>query len=245
MSEHDEIAELLGAYALDAVEPDERDRVELHLAECPRCRAEVAEHREVAAVLAQSGAPAPEGVWARIAADLAPSPPPMRVAVLPADDDAEVVDLAGARRNRPNRVVLAVVGLAAAIVLVVGLAAVIGNDDGKGQTTEELAAEAVGNSKLQVDLAGEGVSAKAVVQADGRGYLILDDVPPPADGDVYQLWGKVHGEVLSLGTFGGTSVVPFSVDAGHIGDIELFAVTEEHSPGVVASTQDPMMAGTV
>ena len=30
-----------------------------------------------------------------------------------------------------------------------------------------------------------------------------------------------------------------------IGDIELFAVTEEKAPGVVASTQEPIMAGTV
>ena len=39
---HDEAAELLGAYALDAVEADERDAIEHHLNECPRCRAEVA-----------------------------------------------------------------------------------------------------------------------------------------------------------------------------------------------------------
>ena len=68
---------------------------------------------------------------------------------------------------------------------------------------------------------------------------------PPDDGDVYQLWGKVDGAVLSLGTFGETGVVPFSVDPSHIGDIELFAVTEEKAPGVVASTQEPIMAGTV
>ena len=39
---HQEIEELLGAYALDAVDDDERDLVEAHLAGCPRCRAEVA-----------------------------------------------------------------------------------------------------------------------------------------------------------------------------------------------------------
>ena len=60
---HSELEELLGAYALDAVDGDERDAVELHLRECPRCRAEVADHREVAAALAQTGGPAPDGVW--------------------------------------------------------------------------------------------------------------------------------------------------------------------------------------
>jgi len=67
---HRELQELLGAYALDAVDPDEAAAVEEHVASCPRCRAELAEHRETAAMLASVGAPAPEGVWDRIAAEL-------------------------------------------------------------------------------------------------------------------------------------------------------------------------------
>ena len=62
---HEEVAELLGAYALDAVGPDEVVMIETHLEVCPRCRAEVAAHREVAAVLAYGGATAPDGLWAR------------------------------------------------------------------------------------------------------------------------------------------------------------------------------------
>ncbi len=34
---HDEISELLGAFALDAVDPDEAAEINAHLAECPRC----------------------------------------------------------------------------------------------------------------------------------------------------------------------------------------------------------------
>lgn len=77
---HDEIAELLGAYALDAVDGDERAAVEAHLEVCPRCRAEVEEHREVAGLLAQGGGPAPEGVWGRIADSLEEPPPELRLA---------------------------------------------------------------------------------------------------------------------------------------------------------------------
>ncbi|MDP8987200.1 MAG: zf-HC2 domain-containing protein, partial [Actinomycetota bacterium] len=73
---HAEIEELLGAYALDAVEPADRDLVDEHLSTCARCRAEVAEHREVAALLAHSGAPAPAGLWDRIAAALEGGEPP-------------------------------------------------------------------------------------------------------------------------------------------------------------------------
>ena len=71
MTEHQDIEELLGAYALDAVDPDEARLVEEHLVECPRCRAEVAAHREVAALLTSGTSdPVPDGVWDRITADL-------------------------------------------------------------------------------------------------------------------------------------------------------------------------------
>lgn len=68
---HDEITELLGAYALDAVSPEEASEIEQHLAECPRCGAEVAAHREVAGVLGNLGGVAPAGLWSRIADELA------------------------------------------------------------------------------------------------------------------------------------------------------------------------------
>jgi anti-sigma factor RsiW len=67
---HEEAAELLGAYALDALDPDEAALVEAHLDECPRCRAEVARHHEVAGLLANSGAEAPAELWDRIAGRL-------------------------------------------------------------------------------------------------------------------------------------------------------------------------------
>ena len=51
----EEIEELLGAYALDAVDDDERRVVEGYLATNPRARAEVQQHREVATMLAFTG----------------------------------------------------------------------------------------------------------------------------------------------------------------------------------------------
>ena len=65
---HDEIAELLGAYALDAVEPDEAEVIDAHLAECPRCAAELAEHWEVTGLIANAGVDASVELWDHIAA---------------------------------------------------------------------------------------------------------------------------------------------------------------------------------
>lgn len=72
---HAELQELLGAYALDAVGPEEAAVIELHLPTCPRCRTELADHREVAAFLGYAGGPAPRGVWDRIISSLEEPPP--------------------------------------------------------------------------------------------------------------------------------------------------------------------------
>ncbi len=65
-SEH-EIEEMLGAYALDALEPDEVVSVERHLRTCVRCSAEVASYHEVTGLLANSGGDAPDALWDKIA----------------------------------------------------------------------------------------------------------------------------------------------------------------------------------
>src|SRR3954468_13451869 len=102
MSDHvDEFTELLGAYALDAIDDDEREAIEAHLLTCPRCRAEVAEHREVAAFLSK-GAPAPDGVWDRIAAELSPPAPPLRMTFSPDGDVDPLATDAGTDSGDPG-----------------------------------------------------------------------------------------------------------------------------------------------
>ena len=60
---HEEASELLGAYALHAVEPEEHTQLEEHLATCPRCRAELDGLREVAGFMGNSVESLPEGLW--------------------------------------------------------------------------------------------------------------------------------------------------------------------------------------
>ncbi|MGH9293389.1 MAG: anti-sigma factor domain-containing protein [Acidimicrobiales bacterium] len=72
--EHKEIEELLGAYALDATDPAEKEIVEAHLIGCARCRGEMTANLAVATALGNSGALAPEGVWERIAAEIGLGP---------------------------------------------------------------------------------------------------------------------------------------------------------------------------
>jgi len=131
-----EIEELLGAYALDALEPDEALMVEAHLSECVRCSAEVARHHEVAGLLANSGGVAPDELWDRIAERLdsagAPSWEVLAARLdgpsVPAIDQgavsapvAEVVPIeqAARRRGRWTTGVISAVAVAAAVAALV------------------------------------------------------------------------------------------------------------------------------
>src|SRR5918912_4436757 len=58
--QREDIHELAAGYALDALDPAERDAFDAHLAECWRCREELASLQEAAAALAAGvEAPAP------------------------------------------------------------------------------------------------------------------------------------------------------------------------------------------
>jgi len=75
-AEHLEIQELLGVYALDAVDPETAAMVQRHLDGCVKCSVEVAQHHEVAGLLANSGGESPARLWDGIAAQIDGSVPP-------------------------------------------------------------------------------------------------------------------------------------------------------------------------
>lgn len=73
-----QLDELLGVYALDAIEPAERDLLETYLASNASARDEVDGHHEVAALLAtgtsKTTAEAPAGLWDKISAAIDANP---------------------------------------------------------------------------------------------------------------------------------------------------------------------------
>ncbi len=135
---HEEIQELLGVYALDAVDPETAAMVERHLGECVRCSMEVAQHHEVAGLLANSGGASPAELWSGIAGRLDGSAPPSweRLAkrleeeparVAPVDEvtepaagtGADVIPIgSGSRRGRMAVRAALIVGAAAAVAAV-------------------------------------------------------------------------------------------------------------------------------
>lgn len=111
---HPDYEDLLGAYALDAVDGAEAAAVELHLLDCPRCRDEIARHRDTAAFLAHAGAAAPVGLWDRICGELGEAPPALALVRVPggATDPAKA-PATGSRRG--NGTVVAGKGAEAAV----------------------------------------------------------------------------------------------------------------------------------
>lgn len=247
---HDEIAELLGAYALNAVDPDERQLVETHLEACPRCRDEVNGHRDVASLLGNAGGDAPEGLWDRIASTLEETPPPMRLS-LPGGD-ASVVPLAARRRERGNRVIVAAMGMAAALTIGVLGVKVVQQDDEIDRISAALEDDAMltaanlalvdpGAVQSKLTSADGRFSASAVILPDGTGFLMVHDLPALDDSRTYQLWGQTGSGLISLGLLGAqpSTVMPFRAS----GDVAALAITEEKAGGVSQSENPPALLG--
>lgn len=233
---HAEMEELLGAYAIDAVDADEAAAIDAHLPYCPKCRAEVAELREVAALLAHSGAAAPEGVWDRISSSIDDVPPPMRL------------DL---RRESSRRSRWLAIPAAAAAVVIVVLAAAVFRLQGQVDDLEQagrsaditLAAEralSAPDARIARLTGDSGSTAIAVVRPDGQGFFLGSGLPA-LDGRIYELWGATaSGSVTALGTVPGPGVYGFVADPS----ITVVMVTEEERP-VNTPTSAAIVTGTL
>ncbi|MET0325105.1 MAG: anti-sigma factor [Ilumatobacteraceae bacterium] len=238
--EREPIDDLLGAYALDAVDDHERRQVEAYLETDPRARAEVEGHREVAAMLAFSGERPPEGLWDRIAGaieDTAPPPGPELARVLP-------MDQARRRRSLVGTVAAAVAAAAAAVAITLVVV-----DRNEAEPIDAGAIEeAFGHAWASPDgrhtelvADAEDFSADAVVLSTGTGYLSASDLPELPDTETYQLWG-VYGDddVISLGVLGNRpGIEPFTAED----DVQTLVITREQAGGVMASTTGAVLVG--
>ena len=228
-----DLDELLGAYALDAVSPEEAKRVEDYLTINPKAAAEVREHREVATMLAFTGMDAPEGLWNRIEQELDASAPAL------GPELARVLAISESpRKRRISTVAPWLVSAAAAAI--VGVAAV-GLADRALAPTDPLAAayqdadgdRDSGRATLVAD--GSAAQATAVIDQDGHGFIRAGALPSLPDGKTYQLWGVVDTgaadpAVISLGIFGpNPELETFTTDAA----VVALAITIEDAPGVI------------
>ena len=224
---HEDVHELAAAYALDALDDDERAAFEQHLPGCARCQEAVRTFRETAALLAY----ATEG----------PDPPSAL--------RERVLEEAGRERPQPSVVVLrprralaiTAVAAAAAVAAAVGLgvwAASLSNSlDAERKAASESARIAAiltdaGSTRLPLGGAGEVVRGE-----DGAAVLVMRDLAAAPPGQDYEAWVIAEGVPARAGLFegGGQEIVLLerSVPKGAI-----VAVTLEPDGGLDQPTGD-------
>lgn len=263
MLAHEDAEQLLGALALDAVDADEAAALEAHVETCPRCRAELDAHREVAGLLAYGGSAAPEGLWDRIVAGTQQSPPPLRLdqvrsatpSPLRAPPPTGAAPVRALRRQSsaplPAWAKIAMPVLAAAVVALVALVGVqLASPPREGPAPavtasvvrRALTAPGHRSVVLRAPSGPSGASVSVVLLPNGTGYLYDTHLTPlPADR-TYQLWGVVGGQRISLGLLGDTpATVQFRAGSG----VQALAITDEVASGVVSTSQPFVVVGAV
>ncbi|MDM7855083.1 anti-sigma factor [Cellulomonas alba] len=204
MSEDDELArDLLAAYALDAVDDDERRAVERLLATDPTAVRELAGFREVAARLAATSAtPPPPQLRADVLAAARRTPqvePEAPQAEPRAPRPATVTPLDSRRRTPVRWVAIAaafVVGAAIPTAIAVQQAHRLDHVEQQQAALAGLLSDPSA-SVVHGDVSGGG-QATAVVTGD-RALFAVTDLPEPAPGHVYQLWVLADGTPRSAG----------------------------------------------
>jgi anti-sigma factor RsiW len=218
--------DLTPAYALDALDADERREYEAHLARCERCRAELASLSEAATSLAY-------GVEA-------PAPPPQlreRILERARTERSNVVPL------RPRwalpAAAAAVVSVAAVVALAVWISSLSSKVDrlqARSAKQEQVAAilTAAGARRIQ---AGNGV--RLVVTPEGKAALVLRGLAPAHHG-VYEAWVAANATPKPAGVFesgGAVTAVPLEL---RVPKGALVMVTRERHR-VEAPTQQPFI----
>jgi anti-sigma-K factor RskA len=218
-----DLHELTAGYALDALDPAERERYEAHLGSCERCREDLQDFWQVTGSLARAaGGPQP-----------------------PASLRARILEQA--RSERPNvvplhrRYLVPVVSSAAAVAAVAALALGLWATSLSGRLDDaegELAVLSDPNARV---IETEGGEANLVVTPSGDAALVVRKLAPAPPGKDYEIWVIEDGVPRSAGLFErpGVAVLSRPVDAG-----QTVAVTLEQDGGVEAPTTDPLFTAS-
>jgi len=205
--------DLTAAYALDALEPDERAAFEEHLAGCESCREQLVELQAAAAGLAwavEPSAPAPE----------------LRNRILDA-----------ARAERPNVVPLrrrrvSPVWAAAAVAACVALALGIWNVS----LHDQLSSRTGALQRVPVS----GLPGSVIVARGGTAALVAFRLPAAPVGKTYEAW-IIAGKKAPApaGTFSGGEGSTFVLIKGKVRKGSVVALTVEPAGGSLQPTQKP------
>ena len=221
------IHELTAAYALDALDPEERLEYETHLRDCEACQDELASLASVTEALAVAASgPAPRLELRDRVLSAARAEPQTVVPLEP-------------RRQRAFPALAAVAAVAAVVALAIGIwASQLSGDLDDARTALEnqrrAAAVLADPDARTIALAtGEG---RLVVGADGQAALVLGAIGPAPAGKTYEMW-VVEGDFAApAGLFAGEPDADLVAVEGTVGEGDVVAVTIEDKGGAETPT---------
>jgi anti-sigma factor RsiW len=226
---------LSGAYALDALTPEEAAAFEAHLEGCAACRDEVREFREVVAAMGeQSWAAAPRGLRDSVLTVASQTPQQRPPARMPDSDE-----LATRRRRTPALLLAAAVAVIAAAVG--GVVVLGGPKDDVQQVALDAPAREVFNasdaSQVAVTTSNGGTLHVAVSPSRAEMAVDVRDLPQLDDEHVYQLWTVRDGLMRSRAILGGDTA---GAAMGIPESGTEVAITVEPGRGSAQPTTDPI-----
>lgn len=220
-----DVHDLTPAYALHALDAEERETYEAHLSQCERCREELALLSESAAALA----------WAVEA----PAPPAaLRERILAAAGEGRENVVPLVRRTRTWRAAAAVAACAAIGLGVWG--ATVSHDLGRERAHASALQIVVDPASRKLPLHGH--AGTVAIAPNGEGVLVVEHLPAAPSGKTYEAWVIMNGTAHPAGTFdGGASMtmvkLPMRVSPGAV-----VAATVEKDGGVDSPTQEPFVS---
>jgi anti-sigma factor RsiW len=230
-----EIHALSGAYAVDALEPEEKVLFEAHLAACASCQAEVTDLQEATALMAGTAtADPPRALRGSVLAGI------KSVRPLPPEVEPEQ---AAKVRSLPVRRRLTAFTVAAALLGVAGAGTVVwhettSSDQGR-LTVADRVLRASDAQRVNLTLGGQASASVVRSVSEGKAVLITRDMPPAPTDRVYELWLQTPtGVMVPAGLMhGGNATLVLDGDATNA---IAAGITIEPKGGSKSPTTDPI-----
>lgn len=226
MTDHD-LHALSGAYALDALDADERARFEAHLMTCADCREEVASLQEAAALLGTEPVEPPAAVRDAVLAgieSIRPLPPVT-------GRTATVTSIV-----RRSRVLLS----AAAAVVLLGLGVAVVQPWADDPSVEEQIAAASDATRVVQDFPDGSTATVIVSRSEGKALIRTEDMALAPAGKVYELWLQTPaGEMVPAGLMPDDPDTTLVLD-GDAAQATAVGITVEPDGGSTEPTTEPI-----
>lgn len=239
----DDVAALISAYALGALEPDQVEQAERHIAESDDCRRAYEDALETAAVLALAldDSEPPAYLRDRILAAAREEAPAARPSPARPAERRRKLSLTGWLTPSTG---FALAGVAAAVVL--ALVAVSQHDSAANARDRQEALVSLLSARdariVPLNATGGGSPGGRVIVAGGRAAIVSSlQAPPP--GHTYQAWGlRAGGSAVPLPTFSRNGSVVILDD---VSKYKGLGITVEPSGGSQRPSSAPFAVATL